>query len=165
MRTIRIAAGLLALALSGAWAAEPMEHADRVVVNKSKRELVLYKEGVAIRTYRVALGRNPIGPKERQGDGKTPEGAYTISARYAASQYHRALLISYPNTGDRKRARQLGVDPGGEIMIHGLPNGQGWIGAAHRLYDWTEGCVAVTDAEIEEIWRMVPNGTAVKINP
>ena len=139
--------------------------ADKVVVNKSKRELLLLKRGVVIRTYRVALGRNPVGAKEREGDGKTPEGLYTIMGRNAKSVFHRSLRISYPSTLDRERARRVGVSPGGDLMIHGLPNGQGHIGAAHRATDWTEGCIAVTNEEIQEIWRLVPDGTPVQLNP
>ncbi len=135
------------------------------MVNKSKRELLLYVGGKLHRSYKIALGRNPIGPKARQGDGKTPEGAYTINGRNAASAYHRSLRISYPSAADRLRAKQQGVDPGGDIMIHGLPNGRGLIGALHRLYDWTDGCIAVTDAEIEEIWLLVRDGTPIHINP
>jgi murein L,D-transpeptidase YafK len=135
------------------------------VVNKTKRELLLYKDGKLIRSYKVALGKSPVGPKTRKGDGKTPEGAYVISGRNAASAYHKSLRISYPNAADRLRAKQQGVDPGGDIMIHGLPKGQGFIGTAHRLYDWTDGCVAVTNAEIEEIWLLVPDGTPIQINP
>ena len=127
--------------------------------------MLLLSGGKVIRTYKVALGKNPVGPKERQGDGKTPEGDYFISGRNRASSYHRSLAISYPNRTDRARAKKLHVDPGGDIAIHGLPNGRGWIGAAHRLADWTLGCIAVTDEEIEEIWRLVPNGTPVRINP
>ena len=138
---------------------------DKVVVNKSKRELLLMSGKQVLKSYRVALGRNPVGPKKQQGDGKTPEGIYTISGRNAASAFHRALRVSYPNPADRARAKRAGVSPGGDIMIHGLPHGQGSIGAAHRLTDWTEGCVAVTNAEIEEIWRLVPDGTTVEINP
>jgi murein L,D-transpeptidase YafK len=123
------------------------------------------RAGQVIKAYSIALGRNPVGPKTRQGDGKTPEGIYSISGRNPASAFYRALRISYPNPADRAHAKKLGVAPGGDIMIHGLPNGQGHIGKAHRLTDWTEGCIAVTDAEIEEIWRLVPDGTKVKINP
>ena len=118
-----------------------------------------------IRTYKVSLGRGGLAPKERQGDGRTPEGHYIIDAKYAASNYHKALHVSYPNAEDRKRAASLGVAPGGAIMIHGLPNGKGWIGAAHRLYDWTLGCIAVTDEEIDEIFKLVPVGTPVEIRP
>jgi len=139
--------------------------ADRILIEKAKREMSLLRTGKVLRTYRVALGHNPVGPKTRQGDRRTPEGLYTIDARYAPSEYHRALHISYPNAADRAQARKLGVDPGGDILIHGLPNGLGYIGKAHRLWDWTKGCIAVTDEEIEEIWSLVPNGTPVEIRP
>ncbi|MFB3826152.1 MAG: murein L,D-transpeptidase family protein [Bryobacteraceae bacterium] len=158
-----LAAAALCL-LSGSAAARTAP-ADRVVVNKAKRELLLYRGGNVIRSYKIALGNNPVGPKTRQGDGKTPEGNYSISGRNAASAFHKSLRVSYPNAADRERARRQGVNPGGDIMIHGLPNGQGFIGAAHRLTDWTNGCIAVTNAEIEEIWNLVPNGTPVEINP
>jgi murein L,D-transpeptidase YafK len=138
---------------------------DKVIVNKSKRELLLMSGAQVLKSYRVALGRSPVGAKKQQGDGRTPEGIYTISGRNPASAFHRALRISYPNPSDRGRAKRAAVNPGGDIMIHGLPNGQGSIGAAHRLTDWTEGCIAVTNDEIEEIWRLVPNGTTVEINP
>jgi len=137
---------------------------DKVIINKAKRELLLMRGGKVIKSYAVALGKTPVGAKTRQGDGKTPEGVYSISGRNAASAFHRALRISYPNAADRAQARKVGVAPGGDIMIHGLPNGQGHIGKAHRLTDWTEGCIAVTNAEIEEIWRMVGDGTKVEIN-
>jgi len=139
--------------------------ADAVVVRKAKRELVLISQGKAIRTYAVALGRAPVGPKRRQGDGRTPEGDYTISGRNRHSSFHRSLRISYPNPGDKARARRAGVSPGGDIMIHGLPNGMGRLGAAHRTRDWTEGCIAVTNEEIQEIWRLVPDGTPIRIEP
>ena len=155
MRIVQRAAALLALLLVSGAATTTPDRADKLVVNKAKRELLLMRSGKVIRSYRIALGRNPAGPKQRQGDGKTPEGAYTISGRNAASAFHRSLRISYPNAADRIRARRQGVSPGGDIMIHGLPNGQGFIGAAHRLTDWTDGCIAVTDAQIDEIWRLV----------
>jgi len=146
-------------------AANSAETADQLIVNKSKRELLLLRSGRLLRSYKVALGRNPVGPKQHEGDGKTPEGAYTIIGRNAASAYHKSLRISYPSAVDRERARRQGAEPGGDIMIHGLPNGLGYMGRAHRLRDWTEGCIAVTDAEIEEIWRLVRDGTPVQINP
>jgi murein L,D-transpeptidase YafK len=136
-----------------------------VVVNKARRELILMHGREVLRSYRVALGTNPAGRKERQGDGRTPEGLYTITGRNARSAFHRSLRISYPNREDRARAARAGVNPGGDIMIHGLPNGRGFIGRLHRQVDWTLGCIAVTDEEIEEIWRLVPNGTPVQINP
>jgi len=156
---------VLVLAASLSQVAVAADEADQVIVNKSKRELLLLRNGRLLKSYKVALGRNPVGQKERQGDGKTPEGAYIISGRNAGSAYHKSLRISYPNAADRTRAKRMGVNPGGDIMIHGLPNGQGYVGAAHRLIDWTDGCIAVTDREIEEIWRLVPDGAPVHINP
>lgn len=163
MRTL--ISGLVLAAFALAFSGSPSKVADKVVVNKSKRELLLYWRGTVIRTYRIALGRNPVGAKERRGDAKTPEGDYRIVGRNPKSAFHRSLRISYPKASDRERARRAGVDPGGDIMIHGLPNGQSWIGAAHRAMDWTDGCIAVTDEEIEEIWRMVADGTPIQINP
>lgn len=138
---------------------------DRVLVEKSERRLTLLENGRALKTYRVALGSEPIGDKVRQGDGRTPEGIYRIDRRNAASQYHRSLHVSYPDDAHRARARRLHVSPGGDIFIHGLPNGYGWLGARHRVRDWTAGCIAVTDEEIEEIWRLVADGTPVEIRP
>jgi murein L,D-transpeptidase YafK len=141
------------------------QKADSILILKKDHVLELLKGGKVIRTYKVALGRGGLAPKEREGDGRTPEGHYIIDSRNAESHYHKALHISYPNAEDSKRAAKLGVAPGGAIMIHGLPNGMGWLGAAHRLYDWTLGCIAVTDQEIDEIWDMAPTGTPVEIRP
>lgn len=118
-----------------------------------------------IRAYKVALGRGGLAPKEREGDALTPEGHYIIDSRNEHSAFYRALHISYPNEDDRKRAARLGVSPGGAIMIHGIKNGFGWIGEQHRRFDWTAGCIAVTDREIDEIWNLVPVGTPVEIRP
>jgi murein L,D-transpeptidase YafK len=136
-----------------------------VLIEKAARRLTLFSGGTPVRTYAVALGSQPVGPKIQQGDDRTPEGSYVIDGRNFHSAYHLALHISYPNAVDRDRAAALGVDPGGDIMIHGLPNGSGWLGPAHRERDWTEGCIAVTDSEIEEIARLVPDGTPVEIRP
>lgn len=158
-------------ALLAAWAhwphaaLPPETHADRVVVDKAARQLTLYRGDTPLRSYRVALGREPVGHKRREGDGRTPEGAYRIDSRLAASLFHRALHISYPNERDRAAAARAGSPPGGAIMIHGIKNGLGWLGRAHHLADWTDGCIAVTDREIEEIWRAVPDGTRVEISP
>jgi len=143
----------------------PSQTADSILILKKDHKLELLTKGRVIRTYEVALGRGGLAPKEREGDARTPEGHYVIDSRNATSGYHRALHISYPNAEDRSRAAKLRVPPGGAIMIHGLPNGMGWMGSAHRLYDWTLGCVAVTDPEIDEIWDMVPVGTPVEIRP
>ncbi len=139
--------------------------ADRIVVHKKARTMELMRAGQVIKTYKIALGGEPVGQKTRQGDHRTPEGIYVIDSRNAHSQFHRSLHISYPNTADRERAIKLGVATGGDIYIHGLPNGYGFIGAAHRARDWTDGCIAVTDHEIEEIWRLVDNGAPVEIRP
>ena len=143
----------------------PTQKADSILILKKDHLMELLAAGKVIRTYKVALGQGGLAPKEREGDGRTPEGHYIIDARYAQSHYHKAFHVSYPNAEDRKRAAKLGVSPGGAIMIHGLPNGKGWVGAGHRLYDWTLGCIAVTDEEIDEIWDMVPAGTPVEIRP
>lgn len=139
--------------------------ADRVVVEKGKRLLHLVAAGKIVRTYRIALGGSPVGPKTREGDGKTPEGQYVVDGRNGGSAYHRALHISYPSPADRERARRSGVRPGEDIMIHGVRNGLGWIGGLHRWLDWTQGCIAVTNQEIEEIWAAAPNGTPIELKP
>jgi len=139
--------------------------ADRVLIQKSARQLTLLRNGKPLRSYHVSLGSHPKGAKEREGDGRTPEGVYTIDSRNAYSKYHLALHVSYPNAADRDGARRLRVQPGGEIMIHGTPNRWRWLGFAFRHIDWTAGCVAVSDSDIEEIWKLVPNGTVVEIRP
>jgi murein L,D-transpeptidase YafK len=139
--------------------------ADSIVLEKSDRRLTLYHRGEVVKTYDVALGKNPVGPKLRRGDGKTPEGLYFIEGRNSSSKYHLSLRISYPAQSDIQRAARLGVTTGGDIMIHGLPPAFATVGALHRQQDWTEGCVAVTNEEIEEIWRSVPNGAWILIKP
>lgn len=139
--------------------------ADKVLIEKKERRLTLISKGKTLKTYRIALGGNPNGPKERQGDNKTPEGEYVIDSRNKDSRYHLSLHISYPNEADRKRANELCVSPGGDIMIHGIMNGFTMVGGLHTGFDWTKGCIAVTDEEIEEIEKLVPNGTIVEIRP
>jgi len=139
--------------------------ADRILIEKAERRLTLLSKGEALKTYRIALGGNPVGPKEQQGDNKTPEGIYTVDSRNRDSRYHLSLRISYPNEQDRRRARALGVAPGGDIMIHGLKDEFSQVGKAHAEVDWTRGCIAVTNEEIEEIERLTPNGTVVEIRP
>ncbi len=138
---------------------------DQLLLEKSERRLTLLNHGKTVKSYRVALGSCPIGQKEREGGGRTPEGNYVIDFHKSDSDFHRALHISYPNTSDLARARAAGVSPGGDIMIHGLPNGLGALGSAHRLHDWTSGCAAVTDYEIEEIYAAVADGTPIDIRP
>ncbi len=139
--------------------------ADKVLVMKKERTLLLLDHGNVLKKYKIALGGNPVGPKVKSGDHKTPEGIYVLDRRNEHSRFYRSLHISYPSPEDRERAAKSGVDPGGDIMIHGLPNGLGWIGRTHRLRDWTDGCIAVTDHEMDEIWRAVPDGTVIEINP
>ena len=137
---------------------------DRVIVNKARREMLLLCGESVLRAYRIALGRNPEGPKMEEGDCKTPEGRYIIDRRNPQSRFHLSLHISYPDETDRASALERGVDPGGDIMIHGLRNGEGHIGKAHLESDWTRGCIAVTDEEIREIWDLVDDGTPIEIN-
>ena len=163
-RLFRHATTLVFLALS-TLKLSALPHADRIIIHKKERTMELMRAGQAIKTYKIALGGEPVGPKMRQGDHRTPEGVYVIDRRNAQSQFHRSLHISYPSASDRERARKVGVSPGGDIFIHGLPNGYGFIGSAHRVRDWTDGCIAVTDQEIEEVWTLVDNGTLVEIRP
>ena len=168
IRALRFAtaAALAAITIScDAHGRSALGNADRVVIEKEQRKLMLYRNGRLLKTYDIALGRNPKGHKQQEGDSRTPEGTYRIDFRKRDSSFHRALHISYPNGEDRRRARDRGVSPGGDIMIHGLPNGMGAMGSSHRLRDWTDGCVAVTNDEIEEIWAAVPDGTVVEIRP
>ena len=143
----------------------PNVTADRVLVEKGARRLTLLRDGTPLKTYRVALGRAPVGPKQQEGDQRTPEGLYLLDFHNADSDYHRALHVSYPEQRDIERAAAAGVPPGCDIMVHGIRNGMGWIGAFHRRHDWTAGCIALTDFEIEEIWRAVPDGTPIEIRP
>ena len=138
---------------------------DSLVVHKSERNMLAYAEGDLVRTYSIALGREPVGDKKVQGDMRTPEGLYTINDRNPNSGYHKNLGISYPNDADRTEARALGKSPGGDIKIHGLPNGQGHIGKLHRQNDWTWGCIAVTDEEVDELYEAVVMGSPILIMP
>jgi murein L,D-transpeptidase YafK len=138
---------------------------DRIVIEKSKRTLTLMNGTESLKKYKVALGGQPVGAKDRQGDHKTPEGIYSVDSKNPNSQFYKALHISYPNPADRANARKLGLSPGGDMEIHGLGSKWGWIGAKHRLTDWTDGCVAVTNEEIEEIYPLIKVGTTVEIRP
>jgi murein L,D-transpeptidase YafK len=160
-----LAAGLLLTSMAAQSVPPNALHADHVVVLKKERTLELLSHGKVIKTYRVALGGEPVGAKTRQGDHKTPEGVYVLDFRNVHSQFYKSIHISYPTEHDRALARKNGVSPGGDVFVHGLPEGYGAIGAAHRLKDWTDGCIAVTNAEIDEIWKAVPDGTQIEIRP
>lgn len=139
--------------------------ADRVVVLKTERKLILMQDDMVLRVYRVALGRYPRGPKRQEGDARTPEGAYTLDFKLRDSEFYRAIRVSYPNERDITYARERGLDPGGKIMIHGLPNSVEPQRVGHPLIDWTQGCIAVTNGEMDEIWSMVDPGTPIEIHP
>lgn len=139
---------------------------DRIVVLKRKRTLMLMHGEQVVRSFRVALGREPRGNKLREGDGRTPEGTYRIDGRNADSQFYRAMKISYPSLADRARARERGVRPGGLIMIHGLdPAIEAKWRNDHWMFNWTRGCIAVTNEEMDVIWSVVDVGTPIEIHP
>ncbi len=139
--------------------------ADLVEVFKGARRMELKRAGSVLKAYRVALGFEPVGHKQREGDGRTPEGRYTIDARNPRSAFHLSLRVSYPDARDSARAQEAGVAPGGDIFIHGQPNGLRRFFTGHPAKDWTVGCVAVRDREIREIWSLVPTGVPVMIHP
>lgn len=139
--------------------------ADLIIVIKSKRKLILFNKNKHIKEYTISLGDQPIGKKLKEGDEKTPEGKYKIDFRKTDSVAHLALHISYPDKNDIVAAKARGESPGGSIMIHGLPNRLGYIGRFHRFDDWTNGCIGVTNPEIEEIFRVVADGTPIEIRP
>jgi murein L,D-transpeptidase YafK len=139
--------------------------ATSILIDKQARRLTLLRHDAVLKTYDIALGTNPVGHKQQEGDRRTPEGTYAIDFKNQRSRFHLALRISYPNAADRERAHSQGVPPGSDIMIHGVRNGLGWLGRWHLGRDWTDGCAAVTNTEIEEIWAMVDVGTPVTIKP
>jgi murein L,D-transpeptidase YafK len=144
---------------------EQQVKADLVVVYKAERILQLKRAGRVLKTFPIALGREPTGHKLQQGDGRTPEGVYTLDWRNPDSQFYRAIHISYPRRGEGAQAMRWGVSPGGHIMLHGLPNGVSAERLGHPRRDWTEGCIALTNEEIDEIWARVEDGTTIIIYP
>lgn len=140
------------------------KQADHIIVSKSDKTMYLLRDDEILRSYRIAMGANwDQGHKQREGDERTPEGTYRIDWRNPDSVAHLSLHISYPNDDDIEQARRGGFDPGGNIMIHGLPNGWGAVGGLHRFVDWTDGCIAVRNDEMREIWSFTPNGTPITI--
>jgi murein L,D-transpeptidase YafK len=161
---------LFALAPSAGFAGEQLAvlsapKADRVIVLKTERKLVVLQGDRILRVFRVALGRYSQGPKRRQGDARTPEGEYTLDYKLEDSAFYRAIHISYPNEHDLRDARARGVDPGGRIMIHGLPNRMSADHVGHPRIDWTQGCIAVTNREMDILWSMIEPGTPIEIHP
>lgn len=138
---------------------------DKLVVYKSKRQLLAYSNGRLVKTYKISLGGQPMGDKEFEGDKKTPEGLYFINDKNPNSGYHKNLGVSYPNEEDVAYARQHNKSPGGEIKIHGLRNHTSFLGKFHRWFDWTLGCMAVTNEEIDELYGAVKVGTEIDIRP
>jgi hypothetical protein len=139
--------------------------ADRIVVRKSERRLYLMRRGEVLRSYRVALGLQPAGPKERAGDFRTPEGRYLLTRRNARSDYFLSIQVSYPNDEDVRRARHQHVDPGGSIMLHGLPNNLRHPPEYYAAADWTDGCIAMSDSDMVELWMMTQDNTPIEIQP
>ncbi len=139
--------------------------ADLVVVEKGKRELHLIRNGAAFRTFKIALGIQPVGDKAEEGDFKTPEGRYILDARNPRSEYFLSIHVSYPNRQDRREARAAGVDPGGAIMIHGQPNEPTRSETYYRTQDWTNGCIAVSNSDMIDIWLMTGDNTPIEIRP
>ncbi|SFL96139.1 L,D-transpeptidase catalytic domain [Marinobacter zhejiangensis] len=137
----------------------------QVLVRKEERRLYLMAGEDVIRSYRISLGDNPVGHKLYEGDERTPEGQYTLDWRNANSDFYKSIHISYPNDRDRELASSWGLDPGGSIMIHGLPNNAGDLAFAFLGLDWTDGCIAVSNEEMEEIWQLVADGTPIQIVP
>ena len=171
MKLVLLMIGLPVVLVAGVigyaqWPAEPLPDgatADSVLVFKSERKLILLKEGKPLWTYRVVLGGKPVGHKTEEGDERTPEGHYVIDYRNSKSAFHLALHVSYPNATDRAQATARGVSPGGLIMIHGTGKSMRVRSWQRRFLDWTDGCIAVTDKEIEQIWQAVPDGTPIEI--
>ncbi len=169
MNRSRLLTAILALALlplSAATRTLPQtQTVDHILIEKSAHTMKLMHNGEILKTYKVSLSRVPVGPKERAGDHKVPEGQYIVDSKNRQSKFHLALHVSYPNSADRERAKKLGADPGGNIEIHGLDSAYAWVGSLHRTMDWTDGCIAVTNPEIEEIFPLIPVGTPVEIRP
>lgn len=139
--------------------------ADYVVVYKKARKMQLLSNEEIIREYTISLGADPSGHKQQEGDERTPEGIYSLDWSNPDSFAYLSMHISYPNSVDKDAAKAANRNPGGMIMVHGIRNGFGWLGRLHRLFDWTDGCIALTNPEMAEFWRVVPVGTSIEIRP
>ena len=159
-------AGLL-LMLAPAMAGATTTYADRVVVEKSKHTLTAYADGKVIATFNAGFGVYPVGPKERQGDRKTPEGKYVLDYKNPNSAYYRSIHVSYPNDEDRARARRGGYNPGGDIMVHGQPSDPDVVRAVARWpnNDWTDGCISLSNTDMKAFWEMIRVPVPIEIKP
>ena len=153
------------IAITSVSLASDFPAAEKIIVEKEKRKLHLLKDDEIFRTFEIALGIDPVGDKEAEGDFKTPEGVYTLDTRNPNSDYFLSIHISYPNTKDLRKARAKGVSPGGQIMIHGQPNVPTYSAAYYRKQDWTNGCIAVSNSDMIDIWLMTPNDIPIEIRP
>jgi len=155
----------LILLVPGLLHAGDFPHADEVIIDKSDRELHLLNSGKIIRTFKIALGIQPEGDKQKEGDFRTPEGKYLLDMRNPNSDYFLSIHVSYPSAADRSEARQNGLDPGGSIMIHGQPNEPSRSETYYRTQDWTNGCIAVSNSDMIDIWLMLGDNTPIEIRP
>ena len=160
LAALLVTAGLLVAAPTFA-----QEKADLVRVVKSERRLYLMKDGKEISSFRATFGANPKGHKQRRGDERTPEGRYTLTYKNPNSSFYKSIHISYPNAQDREKARKIGADPGGDIMIHGQKNGVEWLTPLSQLFNWTDGCVALTNPNMDRVWDSVDPGIPIEIYP
>ena len=141
------------------------EKADGVLVIKSQHKLCLQRNGKTFREFHVVFGARPVGHKIRKGDERTPEGIYVLDYRNPESRCYKSIHISYPDDKDRQRAGEKGVDPGGSIMIHGQMNGFGWLAFIMQRFNWTDGCIALSNSDMDEVWMSVDAGTPIEIKP
>ena len=151
--------------ITASGAVQSQQMADQVLVDKSEARLYLLKDSEIITSYKVRFGSNPKGHKQQQGDGRTPEGSYVLDYKNINSAFYKSIHVSYPNAQDRKSAWKRGVDPGGDIMIHGQANGWSWFEPVMQYFNWTDGCIALRDGDMEEVWKAVRVGTPIVIRP
>jgi murein L,D-transpeptidase YafK len=155
----------LAFVADGAYAEEPAARPDHILVLKSERKLLLMSGAAIVKSIDIALGLMPEGPKRREGDFRTPEGSYFLEAKKSDSDFFLSLKVSYPNAQDRTLAERLGVDPGGQIMIHGMPNEPKYAEAMYEGWDWTDGCIAVSNSDMVDLWRLTAVAMPIEIRP
>ena len=165
MKTLQRIVAVIVMILLCVPAVHSAEKADLVRVVKREKRLYLIRNGEVFASFRAVFGGNPIGHKEQQGDERTPEGRYVLDYKNAGSAYYKSIHISYPNTEDREHARKLGVSAGGDIMIHGQPNGKEVFTPITQRFNWTNGCIALSNKNMEIVWKAVDVGTPIEIEP